>query len=377
VYVERQVRVTAQLVEVRTGAQRWSDRFDSAVVNVLQVQDTIAAELARALQIAVEVDAAPRGSIKSSEAVDTYLRGLQSLDRDTQEGCEAAVAQFQKAFALDPTFAPAQIGIARAYTFLGLFGWLPTKIAYEHAREALLLAQHLDPTNPLPHVYLAGIHIVYDWDWAAADRELELAFALGPRESNSVKIASRLAAARGLWTEARQLGIESIALDPLNADAHAILGWEVYLRSGQLAEAEQSFRRMLQIAPAYGAGHYFLGESLMLEGHYDAAMAEFQKETLTDGQLEGSAMVYFMTGHRADSDRQLAEAIRHNGNTWATEIARVYAYRGEKDHAFEWLDRAYEIRDEDLYVFKGDPLLKNLEGDPRYTAFLRKMNLPE
>jgi hypothetical protein len=88
-------------------------------------------------------------------------------------------------------------------------------------------------------------------------------------------------------------------------------------------------------------------------------------------------MVYFATGRKAESDAQLAEAIRHNGPSWPSEIARVYAFRGEKDRAFEWLDRAYDARDQDLYFIKGDPLLKKLEGDPRYKAFLRKMNLPE
>jgi serine/threonine-protein kinase len=115
----------------------------------------------------------------------------------------------------------------------------------------------------------------------------------------------------------------------------------------------------------------------MLQGHLDAALAEFRKETLDDGQLEGSAMVHFAAGRKADSDASLAEAIRRNGDSWASEIARVYAFRGEKDHAFEWLERAYEGRDEDLYFMKDDPLFKNLESDPRYKAFLRKMNLPE
>ncbi|HWM70509.1 MAG TPA: hypothetical protein VNO35_28320 [Steroidobacteraceae bacterium] len=87
--------------------------------------------------------------------------------------------------------------------------------------------------------------------------------------------------------------------------------------------------------------------------------------------------VHFAAGRKAESDAKLAEAIRQNGDSWASEIARVYAFRGEKDRAFEWLNRAYEARDEDLYFIKGDPLFKNLEGDPRYKAYLRKMNLPE
>jgi adenylate cyclase len=371
------VRVSAQLVEARTGAQRWSDRFDSDVVDVLQVQDTIAAELARALQITVEVATAPRSSVKSPEALDAYLRGRQSLDRDTRESSDAAVANFQQALNLDPTFAPAAMGLAKANVLIGRAAWLPTRVGFERAREAALLAQQLDPRSPLPHILMADIHVSYDWDWIGADRELQQAFALGPRQTYGVQVASSLAAARGQWDEARQLGIEAIALDPLDADAHTTLGIQIYLRSGHLAEAEQSFRRALQIAPDENSGHYFLGLVLMLQGHYEAALAEFRKETLDDGQLEGSAMANFAAGRKAESDAQLAEAIHHNGTSWASEIARVYAFRGEKDRAFEWLNRAYEARDEDLYFIKGDPLFKNLESDLRYKVFLRKMNLPE
>jgi TolB-like protein len=371
------VRVTAQLVDTHTGAQHWSDRYDSDLTDVLNVQDSIAAEIARALQIAVEVEPASRAAIQSPQAFDAYLRSRQSYDRATREGTEAAVADFQRALALDPTFAPAAIGLANSYFSLGSEGWLPTRVAFERAREAAQLAHRLDPKSPSPHVSMALIHIEYDWDWAAADRELQQAFVLGPRETNSVRTAAELAAARGQWDEARQLGIEAVALDPLAPDVHMILGWNIYLHTGDFAEAEQSFRRGLQIAPKWGSGQYLLGEALMLQGQHELALAEFRKETPDDGQFEGSAMAHFAAGRKSESDVALAEAIRHNGTSWPSEIARVYAFRGEKDHAFEWLDRAYEARDEDLHTIKGDPLLKNLESDPRFKAFLRKMNLPE
>jgi TolB-like protein len=371
------VRITAQLVEARTSLQRWSNHLESDVGDVLQVQDTIAAELARALQIAVQVDTQPGTYAKSPEVIDAYLRGLQSFDRETKDSCEAAIAYFQRALTLDSTFAPAAIGLAQTYVVIGSEGWLPPNIAFERARDAAILAQRLDPKKSSPHVSMAQIHVVYDWDWDGADRELQQAFALGPRETNGLQVASFLAAARGKWDDARQLAIESIALDPLSADALQSLGWAVYLRTGKFVEAEQTLRRSLQISPQAGSVHFFLGEALMLQGHLDAALAEFQKETLDDGQLEGSAMVLYSTEHKVESDAKLAQAIRQNGTSWPSEIARVYAYRGDKDHAFEWLDKAFAMRDEDLYFIKGDPLLKNLERDPRYKAFLRKMNLPE
>jgi TolB-like protein/Tfp pilus assembly protein PilF len=371
------VRVTAQLVEAKTGSQRWSDHFDSNLIDVLNVQDTIAIEISRALQIAVQAHSEPRSSVKSPQVLEAYLRGLQAENAQSRESCEAAVADYQQALSLDPTFAPAAIGLARAESFIGAEGWLPTRTAFERARQAVQIAQQLVPKSPAPHVWMAEIHTYYDWDWVGAERELQQAFALGPHNTDGAQIASQLAAARGQWDEARQLAIEAIELDPLSPNAHMFLGWNVYLHTGQLAEAEQSFHRGLQIAPKWGSGRYFLGEAMMLQGHIDEALAEYRKENVDDGRLEGLAMGLFVAGRKAESDLNLAEAIRRDGSSWPSEIARVYAFRGEKNLAFEWLDKAFDLRDEDLYTIKGDPLFKNLEGDPRYKAFLRRMNLPE
>jgi serine/threonine-protein kinase len=93
--------------------------------------------------------------------------------------------------------------------------------------------------------------------------------------------------------------------------------------------------------------------------------------------VSSSSACWAAAGRKSESDAELAETIRHNGSSWPSEIARVYAFRGDKDRAFEWLDRAYEMRDDDLYFIKDDPLIKSLENDPRYKAFLKKMNLPE
>ena len=371
------VRVTAELIDTRTGVQRWSDRFESKLVDVLQIQDSVATELARVLQIAVQVGSEAGESIRSADALDAYLRGLQSLDLGTRESCQAAVAHFQQVLSADPSFAPAAIGEARAYTFMGTGGWMPPGVAFERARSAAQLAEKLDPMSPTPHIALAEVHLMYDWDWQRTDDELHAAFALGPRDSYGLRAASLLAAARGNWDEAQDLGVQAIALDPLDPAAKGSLGWAVYLRSARYVEAEKALRESLAISPSWGSGRYFLGVALLLQDKYEEALAAFREETLDDGQLEGSAMVHFATGHKAESDRELAAAIARDGAAWPSEIARVYAFRGEKDQAFAWLEKAYEKRGEDLYFVKGDPLFKNLEGDPRYTAFLHKMNLPE
>jgi hypothetical protein len=102
-----------------------------------------------------------------------------------------------------------------------------------------------------------------------------------------------------------------------------------------------------------------------------------QKETPDDGQFEGTAIVYHAMHKKADSDAALKRAIEHDGEVWPSAIAQAYAFRNERDKAMYWLERAYSVKDEDLFLIKGDPLMRNLEGDPRYRAVLRKMNLPD
>lgn len=371
------VRVSAQLLEARSGARRWSDTFDSDEADVLHVQDTIAASIARALQIAVEVETGTRSAVKSPQALDAYLRGLHARDHLNQDGSETAVVDFQQALSLDASFAPAAIALARTYAFIGEEGWSPPKVAFEHARETALLAERLDPKSPSPHITLAEVHTHFDWDWTAAERELQQGFSLGQRECYGVATAASVAAARGNWDLARSLAIESIELDPLDAAAEGYRGLRIYMRTGRFADAEKSLRRALQIAPHWGAGQYYLGESLMLQGRYDEALREFLKENLDDGQLEGSAMVYFATGHTAESDARLAAAVSRNGSSWPSEIARVFAFRGEKDQAIEWLNRAYAYHDEDLYSILDDPLIKKIADEPRFTDLLRRMHLSQ
>jgi tetratricopeptide (TPR) repeat protein len=370
------IRVTAQLIDTRDGAHRWSDTVDTKSDDVLQVQDVIAAGIARALQLTVQNVPAPHQSTTNSEAYDLYLRGLHFLDRYTAEGCEQAAAAFQQALELDPKYVAAEIGMARAYDFMGQNAWIPPKIAFERAREAADRALVIDPDSAAAHIRLANVHLVYDWDWAAAEREVAAAFKLGARDPEAFVVAGTVATVHRDWDQAIRLQRQALAQDPLNAQAYLAVGWYSYARMGRYAEAETAIRRALQIDPGEGSGHFFLAITMLVQGRPDDALKAANQETLDDGQLEASAAIYHALNRKVDSDAFLARSIEHNANTWASAIAKVYAFRGESDKALEWLNRAYEQRDEDLYFIAGDPLLRGLERDPRYIAFLQKMNLP-
>ena len=371
------VRVTAQLIDARDGTQRWSSSYDRMSADVLGVQDAIAANLARALQLTVTNDFGSRASVANAEAYDSYLRGLDALDQASQESVDQAAGDFQRTLDLDPQFAPAALGLAKVYQTKGEEGWLlPTRAAFERARAAADMAIRLDPKLAAAHAVRANVLVMYDWDWAGADREIKEATSLG-RPVEVILAAARLAAVRNEWDEATHLLQTGLAADPLNSDLHLVLGWGVELRSGRFASAESSIRRALEISPNFGSGNWFLGLTLLFQDRLPEALAAMQRETAYDGQLVGTAIVYHALGRKAESDAALKRAIEQNSEEWPSAIARAYAFRGERDQAMKWLERAYSVRDEDLYFIRNDPLMKNLEGDSRYVAFLRKMNLPE
>jgi TolB-like protein/Flp pilus assembly protein TadD len=371
------IRVSAQLLEGRSGEQRWSDTYDRSVRDFITVQEDIATSVARALQLTVTADVAARQSVKSPEAYDLYLKGLHASDLGTRESMEEAVADYQQALGADPAYAPAAVELAEAFLAMGISEWAPNRDALERARQAALRALRLDPKLGTAHAEMSRIHL-YGRDWDAAQREVLEAQKFGAQEDwRTAETAAALSANAGKWSEAIRLGKAGLATDPLNADLYGSLAENVYVRCGRFAEAESALRREIEISPHFTSTHYYLGLTLMLQGRLDEALAAMQQETVEDGQFEGSALVYHAMGRKAESDAALRYAIEQNSEDWPSGVARVYAFRGELDQAMRWLEHAYSVGDLDLFIIKNDPLLKKLEGDPRYKAFLRKMNLPE
>jgi len=371
------VRITAQLINSDDGSHVWSDTYDKASGDVLKIQDQIAASLVRALQVTVGADdLQSRPSLTRTEAYDLYLRGRYAYDRFDRSGFEAAAGYFQQVLDLDPSSGRAAEWLANTLESLAEWGYVQPIEGFERARLAAHRALNLNPRSTMAHSTLGTINLIYDWDWAAAKRESETALALDPRNSQSIAQAGQTQSAIGRWDEGARLIGAALAIDPLFAGWHEILG-NIRFREGRYSEAEAELRKTLQISPTYGSGHYYLGQILMFEGKLEEALGEMQQEAPDSGRDSGIASVYHAMGRKTDSNAALARVTKERAGDVAYEIAQAHAYRGETDEAFAWLDRAYDQRDVELYWIKGDRLLKRLEDDPRYKAFLRKMNLPE
>jgi TolB-like protein/Tfp pilus assembly protein PilF len=371
------LRVTAQLIDSRNGTHLFSQNYDRVLSDVLKMQDEIADTLVRALQIEMSSDGiASRPALRNTDAYTLYLQGQHAFDRFDQQGFEQAASYFQQALDLDPSLAIAASKLAAAYMVLGEWGFMPPAVAFEPARRAEELALKLDHNLADAHAGLGRIHGVYDWDWSAADRELKLAQALAPNDARILFVGALQSLSTGHWDEALKLVNASLTQDPLNPSGYFVL-YQVQLRRGRSAEAEAAIRRTLAISPTFSRAHFYLGRVLLAHNQPEAALTEMQKEGDDATRLGGSAMAYFALRRKADSDEALAQMLKDQAKHNPFYIAQVYAFRGESDEAFKWLDRAYEQKDLSLSHIKGDVPFKTLESDPRYKAFLKKMNLPE
>jgi TolB-like protein/Flp pilus assembly protein TadD len=369
------LRVTAQLIDSRDGTHLFSQTYDRDLSDVLKMQDEIALALVRALQIEVDVgDFVSRAALRNTEAYTTYLQGWHADDRADQQGLEQAVSNFQRALELDPTFAAAEVGLADAYFDLGIFGFMPPAMAFEKARHAAEDALRLDPKLGVAHAQLGDIHRAYDRDWTAAAKELKQAQDLAPNDSAVLFTSAALPWTLGRWDDALKLTNAALARDPLNPTGYENLS-QIQLRRGRLADAEEAQRRALAIRPTGIGDHYLLGLVLLARGEREVALAEMLKESDDQMRLGGSAMAYFTLGRKVDSDAALAKMIK-SPTPRPFFISSVYAFRGQIDEALKWLDTSDMQRESALLLLKSQPMFDKLEGDPRYKAFLKKINLP-
>jgi len=371
------VRITAQLIKVGDGFHLWSETYDREMNDIFAVQDEIARSVAGSLKVALlgKKTAMPSAQGTNAEAYNAYLQGRYFAQRGNKENLEKAIGYYEQAIKLDPGYAPAWAGLAGARSGQVGRGYLPVEEGYRKAREAAERALALDANLAEAHAAMGSIKLVHDWDWAGADASYQRALALEPGNARVVRVTARLAGTLGRFEEAMALGRRSVELDPLSVPTRHNFGLDAY-RAGRLEEAVAAFKKAMELNPEYPVLHSSLGGVYLAQAHPQEALAEMERETEPDFRLYGQALAYHALGRKKESDAALAEYVVKYQADSAFQIAELYAFRGEADRAFEWLERAYAQRDGGLVEMKGDPLLKSLERDPRYAAFLKKMRLP-
>jgi len=371
------LRVTAQLVRADTSEQLWSETYDRQLRDVFQVQDEIAGAVVSALQ--VKLAAVPQTAYQrrtsSLEAYNQYLLGRQFFKRGTVDGFRHAAAAFGKTVELDPHYAAAYAELAIAESFVAD---QDTDAAAQHrAMAAADKAVELAPDEAEPYGTRGYMRVRRTWDWHGAEADFKKALALDAGNSDIQAQYAWLLNALGRLPEAVAAARKATELDPLSATAWVSLSLQL-IESQQFAEAHEALRRLIEILPEAEFPLSWLGILQLREGKAKEALATFRSLSDEGLRASGIIMAEHTLGHAKESQQALDQAIAKYGQAAdAYTLAEIYAWRGEKDKAFEYLDRAYQQHNSNMSDFRNDATLVFLHGDPRFAALLRKMNLPE
>ena len=370
------LRITAQLIDVETDAHLWSQSYDGTLENIFALQDSISGSVAEALKIALlEKETATQQRETDPEAYNAYLLGKHFFNLRGKENFEKAESYFEQALSIDPNYAPAWMGLSEVHGRQASYGYMPVDEGYRKARQEVEKALGLDPNLADVYSQMGYIKRTYDWDWTGADKSYQKALELEPGNAGIINGAANLAASLGRFDEAIKLMRRVIEIDPVRLAGYYNLGLYTWY-TGLPDESIAAYQKCLELNPQFPGAHMGIGLVYLEKGKPDSALAEMMKEKEPVNQMYGLALVYHALGKKKEADDKLAEFIKKYQVGWAYQIAEIYAYRSDKDKAFEWLERVYSQRDGGLSEMKGSPLLRNIVKDPRYAAFMKKMKLP-
>jgi TolB-like protein/DNA-binding winged helix-turn-helix (wHTH) protein/predicted Zn-dependent protease len=369
------LRVSAQLVRADTGYHLWSETFERNQDDVFKIQDAIADAVVKALQISLLSGAMPsRSETENIEAYTLYLQANAMLSRaSTKAELGKAVDYIQRSIELDPKFAPAWSMLSRVRSSQGAQGYMHEAQAREEARRAAERSLALDPTLTWAHAAMAQILFFDDWDWAGTEAQVQKSLEIDPN-SPALRWSGYVAEVTGQNEEAVRILRRVAVNDPVDPSAFLYLGTALY-RAGRFNESEVALRQAVDLWPGLSDEHWLAGRLKLATGDPGRALVEFERGQ-DDARTIGRALALFALGRRSEADAALATAEKELGARAPFRIAQIHAFRGEVDLAFSWLDRAFRQRDFRCVFVKGDRLLRNLEADPRYKAFLIKLNLP-
>ncbi len=375
------VRVAANLVRAADGATVWTDTVERDATDLFATEDEIARRVAAALRI--KLLARDRGVAASRatglpEAQDRYLLGLSFMRQGSREGYRRAREAFRRAVSIDPQFAAAQARLSDALWGSYLSGDAAGRSAtLDLQRGALAAAERaieLDPDLANGYWARGRVRWAYGYDGEGAKADFERALALSPGDPDALRsLGLQLTVGRQ-----RGRGIDllrrSAEADPLWSRSWMWLGF-AYLGVGDVERGRSALARAVEIAPDGDWEVLYLAMAHLLEGNPTLALAGAERNVSPWVKSMIRVLAHHALGNRLESDRALRELQGH-AHIVAYQIAEAYAWRGEVDRSFEWLDRCREDRDGGFTLAPLDPLLRPLHGDPRWKGLLATLKLP-
>ena len=389
-----EARVSAQLIRVSDQTHLWAQNYERELHDLLQIENELGAAIARQVQINVSpqqlVDLAKMRTV-SPEAYDLYFKGRFYWNARNPAAIKESIGYFQQAIAKDPNFALAYVGLADAYNIGNIMGAFSPKQSLPEAKEAAIKALALDPSLAEAHAALGMEKSHYEFDFPGAQKEFLQAIELNPNSAYAHLFYSNCyLSPMGRMTEAIAENKKALELDPLSLPINNFMGM-TYMFAGDYDKSYQQFQHTIAMDPTFPLAHEYFSSLLKMMGRFEEGIKEHEKsEVLSGASPEDAAaeatimrQAFKEGGEKAlwEKNLELLLPTLKQPDGELSEpglVASVYALAGDKDNAFEWLDKAYAERDgEDITLLKCDPTFQNLRSDPRFADLLRRMGLPE
>ncbi len=378
-----QVRVTARLLDASSAETLWSQAFDREGRDLFALPSEVSERIASALEVKIlgpEHRSLQRPITENTAAHSAYLKGRYFLNQRTEVALRQALENFALALKADSRFSRALAGTSDTYSTLAWLEFVRPRDAFPRARTAALRAIALDPTLAEAHASLGFVRFLYDRAWVEAEREFRQSIALNENYAPAHQFYSDLLKAMGRLDEALAEIERALELDPLSLSINTALGHVLYL-SRQYDRAIVQYRKALGLDPNFAQAHLWFGRPYLEKAMYDEAIAEVQtavrlsKESTMSLAVLGHA--YASAGRAREARRLLATLMRRARSQYVPSywIALVHVGLGDRDRAFEWLERANRERSAWLAWIKVEPRFDSLRSDPRFPLLLRRLKL--
>ncbi|HVF70396.1 MAG TPA: TIR domain-containing protein [Chthoniobacterales bacterium] len=365
-----QLRITAQLIRAADGYHLWSETYDRKLDDIFKIQDEIAGKVVQELKIKL-LGAVPKVRTTDPKAYALYLQAVALGRQNTPEAFEQSDGLYRRVLEIDPRNAGAWNGLGVNFSNKTGMGLLSSREGFARAREAAEKALEIDPNYALAHSGLGFVATYGDNDLAAAAGHFQRALALAPTDISVLGNAATFLLSLGRAEEGLALREAIVRRDPINVAAFSNLG-QFQRRTGHYDAAIGSYRTLLSLSPGNGGARFQLGVVLLLRGDATGALTEIEQEK-SEERMTGLPMAYCALGRKAEADAALAALIAKSEEDSSYNIAFVYAFCGDADKAFEWLDKAVAYQDSGLSEIVTENLFDKIHSDPRWLPFLRKI----
>jgi len=387
------IRITSQLIYAPSDQHLWARSYESDLSDIVTLQGEVAQAIAGQVRAALtpeERSHLAKRPTDSPEAYQLYLRGRYSWNQRTPRGVKKSIDFFQQAVEKDPNFALACAGLADAYNFSNILGVLAPKESSPRAEAAAVKALALNPQLGEAHTALGLVRSHFYFDFLGAQREFLKALGLNPNYANAhLFYAGAYLTPMGRHEEAIAEMRKALEVDPLSLPLNNMMA-ETYLWSGDYQKALQQFQHTIDLEPTFPLAHFFYAGLLTEMGSYEEAIKENQTGELLSGaspEEAGALAAEFQKALQVGGPKRywqknlgitLKEYTRAGIQYFPTiGVASAYARVGDKENAFQWLDKSFQDREgQDITLVRWLPDFKSLHTDPRFADLLRRMGLP-